>query len=113
MLNTETRSRLIRYGVFLEYATLGWNVIEIVFLFYAASKSGSVALAGFGIDSLIQIFASIIVVWQLKAIQNDKEKLALKLVGIAFFCLAIYIIAQSAYVLATEPRPESSTLGIV
>ncbi len=113
MVNTEKRSILIRYGLLLEYATLAWNVIEVGFLFYAAIKSGSVALAGFGIDSLIEIFASVIVVWQLKAIENRREKFAIKSVGIAFFCLAIYIIAQSLYVIITMSHPESSPLGIL
>jgi hypothetical protein len=56
---------LLRRGLLLEYLTLGWNVVGVVIVLTAAYNARSVALAGFGLDSLIEIFALIIVVWQL------------------------------------------------
>ncbi len=59
------QAQLIRRGLLLEYLTLGWNVFGVVIVLAAAYTARSVALAGFGLDSLIEIFASIIVIWQL------------------------------------------------
>jgi divalent metal cation (Fe/Co/Zn/Cd) transporter len=93
-------------------ATLSWNVVGTVVVITAALSAGSVALAGFGLDSLIEIGASTIVVWQLKDTGGTRERRALGLVGIAFIALAVYIAAQAAYTLVTANHPEHSTLGI-
>ena len=58
---------LLKRGLLLGYLTLGWNVIGVVIVILAAIAARSVALAGFGLDSLIEIFASVVVVWQLTA----------------------------------------------
>jgi hypothetical protein len=66
--NTQTevnRRQLLRRGFALEYVTLGWNVVGIVVLAIAAVSARSVALAGFGMDSLIEIGASTVVLWEL------------------------------------------------
>lgn len=103
----------IQRGLALEYITLLWNVVGFGIVLTAALKARSVALAGFGLDSFIEIFASVIVVWQLKRINKDKEQFAERLIGYAFFALAVYLIAQISYVLIAKVRPEQSTLGIV
>ena len=72
---------LLQRGLWLEYATLGWNVIGTVIVLIAAVRTGSTALAGFGLDSAIEIFASVVVVWQLKGVEQGREALALKLIG--------------------------------
>ena len=59
------RQALLRRGFALEYATLGWNVAGLAVLAYAAITARSVALAGFGLDSLIEIGASAVVIWEL------------------------------------------------
>jgi divalent metal cation (Fe/Co/Zn/Cd) transporter len=105
--------KLIRRGLRLEYATLGWNVIGSVVVIVAAIAAGSVALAGFGLDSLIEIFASVIVVWQLKGVNEAREHRALRLIGSAFFVLAAYILAQIAYTLIRADHPDKSTSGII
>ena len=104
---------LIRSGLLLEYATLGWNVVGCWIVLASAYAAKSVALAGFGIDSVIEIFASVIVVWQLKAVNKDKEPLAERLIGIAFLFLALYIAVQSAIVFLTRFHPKTSLVGIV
>lgn len=106
-------SLLLRRGLRLEYVTLGWNVIGVGIVIAAALAAHSVALAGFGLDSLIEIFASVIVVWQLKGVDERRERQALRLIGGAFFALAIYVLVQAGYVLLARARPETSILGIV
>jgi divalent metal cation (Fe/Co/Zn/Cd) transporter len=105
---------LRRRGLRLEYATLGWNVIGSVLVLAAAVTARSVALAGFGLDSLIEIVASLVVVWQLREMQAvERERRALQIIGVSFLLLAVYIAGQSIYVLASEAHPHHSLLGIV
>jgi divalent metal cation (Fe/Co/Zn/Cd) transporter len=103
----------IRSGLLLEYITLGWNVVGSVIVIVAAIAARSVALAGFGLDSLIEIFASVIVVWELTGAGKERERRALRLIGIAFLCLALYILVQSAVLLLSGSRPHSSLPGIL
>lgn len=112
MVATPTSSPLLRRGLYLEYLTLGWNVVGAAVVIAAAFKARSVALAGFGLDSLIEIFASVIVVWQLKNIGHDRERTALRLIGGAFFALALYVLGQAAYTLLTRAHPAQSAVGI-
>lgn len=115
MTTTDDAARRIqlRRGFALEYATLAWNVIGIVVLAVAAITARSVALAGFGLDSLIEIGASTVVVWELSGSGEDRQKRALKLIGIGFALLAGYLLVQSTWVLAAGFRPHHSPLGIV
>lgn len=106
-------AKLLRRGLRLEYATLSWNVVGSVVVLTAAVLARSVALAGFGLDSLIEIVASLVVVWQLKGVALDRERPALRIIGIAFIALAVYITAQSLYTLARGLRPHHSVAGIV
>jgi divalent metal cation (Fe/Co/Zn/Cd) transporter len=110
--STASAQTLLRRGLALEYATLSWNVVGTVVVIAAALAAGSVALAGFALDSLIEIGASTIVVWQLKDTGGARERRALLLIGTAFIALAIYIATQAAYTLITASRPEPSTVGI-
>lgn len=104
---------LLLRGLRLEYATLGWNVIGLGVLAAAAIGAGSPALAGFGLDSLIEIFASVVVVWQLKGVHADRELRAMRLIGTAFAVLAAYLVIQLVVVFAAGIRPATSGLGIV
>jgi divalent metal cation (Fe/Co/Zn/Cd) transporter len=106
-------ARLLRRGLLLEYTTLGWNVVGTIIVVAAAIAAGSVALAGFGLDSLIEIFASVVVVWQLTGADPRREQQALRLIGGAFFLLVLYILAQTAYILVARHHPGASTGGIV
>jgi len=108
----QDKAWLLQRGLYLEYATLGWNVIGTAVIIAAAISAGSVALAGFGLDSLIEIFASAIVVWQLKGVSQNRERAALRLIGVAFYLLALYVLGQSAYVLVTGRHPGTSVSGI-
>jgi len=106
------RKALLRRGFALEYATLGWNVAGIVVLALAAVAARSVALAGFGLDSLIEIGASTVVIWELSSTGQRRQQQALRLIGYGFAALAVYLLAQSTVVLATGYHPRHSALGI-
>ncbi len=104
---------LIRRGRLLEGATLAWNVIGIVVLVIAAVGARSVALAGFGFDSLIEIGASVVVLWELSGNDERRQQRALRLIAWAFVLLAVYLSAQSAVVLVQGHHARHSVLGIV
>jgi divalent metal cation (Fe/Co/Zn/Cd) transporter len=106
------RSTLLRRGFRLEYATLAWNVAGIVVLGVAAVMARSVALAGFGLDSLIEIGASTVVVWELSGASGERERRALRLIGTAFLVLAAYLTVQSAVALAVRHHAERSVPGM-
>ena len=105
-------SALLRRGFILEYITLGWNVAGIAVLAVTAITARSVALAGFGLDSLIEIGASTVVIWELSGSGRDRQRRALRLIGIAFGLLALYLAVQSSVVLAAGYRPGHSPAGI-
>ena len=104
---------LLRRGLRLEYLTLGWNVVGTVVVTLAALAARSIALAGFGLDSLIEIFASIVVVWQLPGATAGRERKALRLIGVAFALLALYILALSVLTLASRHHPGTSTGALI
>jgi divalent metal cation (Fe/Co/Zn/Cd) transporter len=106
-------ARLLVRGLALEYATLAWNVIGSGLVVAAAGAARSVALAGFGLDALIEIGASLVVVWRLAGSTDARRaRTALRLIGAAFLALALYVLAQAAIILATGARPAPSTGGI-
>lgn len=102
----------LRRGRQLEAATLAWNVLGIVVLAIAALAARSVALAGFGLDSLIEIAASSVVLWELSGTGDERQRKALRLISIAFLALAAYLTVQTVCVLATGYHPHHSPLGI-
>jgi divalent metal cation (Fe/Co/Zn/Cd) transporter len=106
------RATLLRSGLRLEYATLGWNVVGTVVVIVAAIAARSVALAGFGLDSLIEIVASLVVVWELTGGSERRERRALRVIGAAFGCLAVYVLIQAAWVFVQGTHARHSPLGI-
>ena len=81
-------------------------------LVLAALAARSVALAGFGLDSLIEIGASTVVIWELSGTGERRQTIALRLIGGAFLVLACYLGAQSTYVLVARYHPHHSPAGI-
>jgi divalent metal cation (Fe/Co/Zn/Cd) transporter len=104
---------LVRRGFALEWATLGWNVAGIIVLAIAAIAARSVALARFGLDSLIEIGASTVVIWELSGIGEERQRRGLRMIGYAFIALAAYLLVQSTVVVATGYRSQHSVLGII
>jgi divalent metal cation (Fe/Co/Zn/Cd) transporter len=107
------RQALLRRGFALEYVTLAWNAVGIVVLAIAAVAARSVALAGFGLDSLIEIGASTVVIWELSGTGEQRQRRGLRLIGTAFAALAAYLLVQSTVVLAIGYHPRHSVPGII
>jgi divalent metal cation (Fe/Co/Zn/Cd) transporter len=102
--NAAARRRLIRFGIGLEAITLGWNVVGVVVLAVLAYTSASVALLGFGLDSLIEIGASTVVIWELTGTGEQRQRVALRLIGVAFVLLAAYLLVQAVVALLAGHR---------
>jgi divalent metal cation (Fe/Co/Zn/Cd) transporter len=104
---------LVRTGFTLEWITLAWNVVGVIVLAVLAVSSASVALAGFGLDSLIEIGASAVVIWELSGTGEHRQRVALRLIGAAFIGLAGYLLIQTAIALFAGHRPDGSVGGII
>lgn len=112
------RERLRRRGLVLAWATIGWNVIEGIVAVTAGLAAGSIALVGFGIDSGIEVASSVVIVWQFSAegrhgINDDRERLALRLIALSFFGLAAYVSVQAVIDLSAGSEASTSRVGIV
>ena len=105
-------ARLLSRGRKLEATTLGWNIVGVFVLAFAAVQARSVALAGFGLDSLIEIGASTVVLWELADVDQEQQRRAMRLIGFAFVGLAVYLGIQSTVVLIVGFHPHHSPLGI-
>jgi divalent metal cation (Fe/Co/Zn/Cd) transporter len=103
---------LLLLGRRLEWLTLGWNVVGVAILTYASITARSVALAGFGLDSVIEIGASVVVLWELADVAQTRQHRATRLIGTAFVALSAYLALQSTFVLAVGFRPHHSPIGI-
>lgn len=108
-----TAADLRRRSRWLLYATIAWNTIEAVVAVTAGLVAGSVALTGFGFDSLIEVFSAGVVLWQLNGLSEQRERRALKLIGASFFILAAYITIESVRDLVSSQQASESIVGIV
>lgn len=115
-----TRSDLLRRGVRLEVLTVSWNVIEALIAIGAGWFAGSVALVSFGIDSVIETIAASALYRRLRAElrgasqekAEEHERRALRIVGVTFFALALYILYEAGTALWSREVAEVSTVGI-
>jgi divalent metal cation (Fe/Co/Zn/Cd) transporter len=113
-----SRPQLLRRAVVLEYVSLAYNVLEAVVGLVAGVAAGSVALIGFGLDSVVESSSASILLWRLRAEgrgahAEEVERRAVRLVALAFFALAAYVGVQSALDLAAGARPDASVPGII
>lgn len=104
----------IKRGRTLEYLTIGWNLIEALVSILAGVVAGSASLLGFGVDSLIESASAFTLLWRLREGEEgqEREKMALKLVGISFLILAAYIAFEALDSLISVEPPEVSYAGI-
>ena len=112
------RETMVRRGQWLSWLTLGYNSLEGVLAIGAGVLAGSIALVGFGFDSVIEVSASVAALWRLNAdvdpIERERaERLTLKIVGILFLALGIYVTWDAATALVKREGPDESKLGIV
>ena len=111
------RALLVRRGLRLEYLTLAWNSLEAVIAIVAGWLAGSIALIGFGLDSLIEMSSGAVLLWRLSsdadpARRARAESRALQLVGGSFLFLAAYVAFDAARSLWLREAPDQSTIGI-
>lgn len=107
-------------GLRLEWVTIGWNCLEAVVAIGAGIVAGSIALVGFGLDSVIEVLAGAVVLWRLRAelqgadaeASARAERRALAWVGWSFFALAAYILFESGKKLLWHERPDESPVGL-
>jgi divalent metal cation (Fe/Co/Zn/Cd) transporter len=104
----------LRQGRKLEYFTIGWNMVEAGVAVGAGWFAGSIALVGFGVDSLIESISGSILLWRLSSPVHDqsREQTALKLVGISFLILAAYVAFGALKSLLYFEPPNTSLVGI-
>jgi divalent metal cation (Fe/Co/Zn/Cd) transporter len=112
-----TRAAAIHRGLSLEYFTVGWNLLEAAVGLAAGVIAGSIALIGFGLDSLIEVSSGGILLWRLHADHDEQrreavERRALRLVGISLLALAAYVAGDSTFTLFRHAAPERSLPGI-
>ena len=107
-----SREQLTRRGLRLEYTTLVWNVVGVGVLTLAALRAHSIALAGFGFDSLVEIGASTVVVWELKSIDDERRHRATRLIGDAFIVLVAYLVVLTSVAFLRDVHPLHAPLGI-
>jgi divalent metal cation (Fe/Co/Zn/Cd) transporter len=113
-----TRTATVHRGLSLEYFTVAWSLLEAVVALVSGAVAGSIALVGFGLDSLIEVSSGSILLWRLHSDDNEErreavEQRALKLVGISFLALAAYVAGDSVLSLVRREAPERSLPGIV
>ncbi|MFN2512917.1 MAG: cation transporter [Pyrinomonadaceae bacterium] len=113
-----SRAELVRRGRHLEYFTIGYNSLEGLIAVAAGLLAGSIALVGFGFDSLIEVTSGAVLLWRLHADVNEEgrervEAISLRIVGVCFVVLAIYVTYDSVRSLVRRDAPEESRVGIV
>jgi divalent metal cation (Fe/Co/Zn/Cd) transporter len=113
-IDSASREADTRKGRRLEYFTLGWNLTEAVVGIAAGVVAGSVALIGFGVDSVIESFSGASLLWRLQSHETgeQREQFALKLVGISFFVLAVYVATDAVKTLIQREPPDASIVGV-
>ena len=106
------RAAGVRRGRQLEYLTIGWNSLEAAVAIGAGLLAGSIALVGFGVDSVIESLSGAVLLWRLAASGEDRERAALKIVGVSFLALAAYVAFDAAKSLLAHEPPDASYIGI-
>lgn len=101
----------VRRGRRLEYVTIVWNSLEGIVAIGAGVVAGSIALVGFGVDSVIEVSSGAILLWRLVSGEH-REETALKLVGVSFVALAAYIAFDAVKSLLYNEIPDASYLGV-
>jgi divalent metal cation (Fe/Co/Zn/Cd) transporter len=107
--------RLARRAKWLSWASLGYMALEGAVAVVAGIVAGSIALIGFGIDSAIEGFASVVIVWRFtgsRTLSHQAEERAQKLVAVQFFVLAPYVGTEAIRALVNGSHPEVSVVGI-
>jgi len=112
-----TRDELVNRGIRLSYATIGYNSLEAIASLIAGLFAGSVALIGFGIDSLGEVSGGGVAQWGLRSEQQERraevEAITHRIVGFCFVALAAFVVVDSGKTLWFRERPDRTIAGIV
>jgi divalent metal cation (Fe/Co/Zn/Cd) transporter len=111
------RARVVRRGQWLTFATIAYNSLEALVSIGAGVIAGSVALIGFGFDSVIEVSSSLAGLWRLQADASPTQRLraerhALRFIGICFLALATYVLVDAIRTLVARDRPDESLIGL-
>ena len=110
---TVDRVRLGRRAQLLAGASVAYNVVEAVVAVAAGLAAGSVALVGFGLDSVVEVSSGLVILWQFRArLPESRERQALRLMALSFFALAAYVGVESLRALVSGQEPDASVVGI-
>jgi divalent metal cation (Fe/Co/Zn/Cd) transporter len=115
---TLNRPNLVRRGQLLEYFTIAYNSAEGLVSIVAGAIAGSLSLIGFGLDSLIEVASGAALLWRLHHDLNtsrreEVERMTLRIVGVCFVALALYILYDAGKALLFHEAPDRSVLGII
>jgi divalent metal cation (Fe/Co/Zn/Cd) transporter len=107
------RRQLGRRAQLLAAASVSYNLIEAVIAITAGLVAGSIALVGFGLDSIVEVSSGLIILWQFRhPLPESRERRALRLMALAFFALAAYVTVESVRALMSGHEPDPSPVGI-
>jgi divalent metal cation (Fe/Co/Zn/Cd) transporter len=113
VLTAADLARLGRRAQLLAGASVTYNVLEAVVAIAAGVVAGSVALIGFGLDSVVEVSSGLIILWQFRhRLPQTRERQALRLMAISFFVLAAYVGFESVRALSFGGEPDASPVGI-
>lgn len=113
MVTTQTpRAKLERQAVILAWLSVAWNAVEAVVALVAGRNAGSMALVGFGLDSIVEAASALVIIWQFAKKDAERERQALKLIAVSFFLLAGFVGLQALLDLWSGERPQESRIGI-
>jgi divalent metal cation (Fe/Co/Zn/Cd) transporter len=118
MVDAPARAALVRRSQWYSRITLLYNSLEGIVSIGAGLMAGSVALVGFGMDSVIEVVTSLAALWRLRgdadvAQREHSERIALRVIGTCFLALACYIVADAGHALYSHAMPDKSIPGLV
>lgn len=112
-LSADTRRQLGRRAQRLAMASVAYNLLEGIIAVAAGTVAGSVALVGFGLDSVVEVSSGLVIVWQFRhEVPQSRERLAQRLIAVSFLALSAYVTVESVSALAGSRDPDVSVVGI-
>src|SRR3981081_203630 len=112
------RTAVVRHGRRLEYFTIAWNSLEGLVAVIAGAIAGSISLVGFGMDSFIEVASGATLLWRMSVDADEEsrernERLSIRIVGVCFLALAVYVAYEGVSDLISRRAPQHSIPGIV
>jgi divalent metal cation (Fe/Co/Zn/Cd) transporter len=112
---TDERAKLVRRAKLLAWIGVGWHGIEATVAIVAGVAASSIALVGFGADSLVESVAGFVLLWRFavsRATSEDAERRAQRLIAASFYVIAVYVAVEAIRSLAGASEPQTSWVGI-